>query len=163
VTDAEHAADGVDLSPDGGRIAYTLRSAGSEKSELWISDLNTGRSERLASDNQRRLYPQWSPDGRHLAYLWDNGPNQSIAVWNLDAGDEQFVIPPQKEDTFVSGWSPDGRSVLANTPLATPPVVSLVLFPFAAAVGKGHPTVTLILACGRPATHRMDAGSFSMP
>ncbi|MFL6738170.1 MAG: S9 family peptidase [Sphingomicrobium sp.] len=104
------------LSPDGRWLAYSVKTtnaaADKQQSDLWR--VNWDGNERTAlthtSDDSEWL-PQWSADGRWLAFLADRGGEDAKAqVWLMpaDGGEARQVtkLPDGVED-FV--WSPDGR------------------------------------------------------
>jgi Tol biopolymer transport system component len=142
------AADGrphsFALSPDGNQVVYPLFHPGTPNEELWLTDLATHTSRRLASDAQHRFSLQWSKDGRRLAYLWthqlENGKvDEALALWNLDTGEEQRIGSgtgeSQKSSLFPTDWSPDGQAILTSSSIPKPPNMSLGLWSVAAA---GH-------------------------
>jgi dipeptidyl aminopeptidase/acylaminoacyl peptidase len=61
------------LSPDGTRIAYTVRNA--QGGDIWIRQLGNGATTRLSLGNQRSYRPAWSRDGKTVYYsrLTDSG------------------------------------------------------------------------------------------
>jgi Tol biopolymer transport system component len=88
------------------RLAYTsvLRSA-----NLWRFDLQTGESRMLIGSSYQQLIPQYSPDGRRIAF--QSSRSGELEVWRCDADGENC-----QQLTFFRGpmcgaprWSPDGR------------------------------------------------------
>ena len=77
----------------------------------------------LVSDRFRggNTLPEWSPDGRYLAYLSRRGapesgvPSYIITIRSLETGQERELAPKLAflEDTRLR-WSPDGRSFLVS-------------------------------------------------
>ena len=140
VTDSMGLATASDLARDGSKLVYTLAHAGTERTEFWTTDLTTGGSRALASDDQQREYPQWSQDGTRLAYRWvrrmRDGPTEmSLAVRRTDTNEEELIATP-RTDAFVDpwDWSQDGRSILVSSgPLPFVGNASLGLWPLAAA------------------------------
>lgn len=71
----------------------------------------------------RNFSPEWSPDGKYLAYVSNrhrdlsNGSN-SLYIRDLETGEEREVIRPQEirwfGGFFMGGisWSPDGRLII---------------------------------------------------
>ncbi len=50
----------------------------------------------------------WSPDGRHIAYVEDNGNgDRPIMVMNADGGNKHRLTPGTSHQ-FVPGWQPLG-------------------------------------------------------
>ena len=98
------------LSPDGTRIAVTIRDA--DKSAIWIYDIATGTLSRLSS-LEAASSPSWMPDGNTVVYL-ALGTEKRYAIWKQDADGGS---PPEKlfdalAFTPSSVVAPDGRSVL---------------------------------------------------
>src|SRR5207244_10255269 len=61
----------VQFSPDGSRIAYTItRNDGPRVpiGQLWIMTLADGKSMMLSSGEEGSGNPEWSPDGKWIAY-----------------------------------------------------------------------------------------------
>jgi dipeptidyl aminopeptidase/acylaminoacyl peptidase len=96
----------LDLSPDGGRLAYTVAPSFREKgqafeSRLWID--GAPATEAGAAD----ALPRFAPDGT-LAYASDRGHAGRMSV-SIDGRGEPGEIPGSVEDIR---WSPDSRSLL---------------------------------------------------
>jgi serine/threonine-protein kinase len=56
------------LSPDGRRLAVTLGG------EIWVRELDSGRMTQLSF--QGGIRPEWTPDGREVAYMSDRDPSR---------------------------------------------------------------------------------------
>jgi eukaryotic-like serine/threonine-protein kinase len=54
------------ISPDGGRIAYAVRTTGRD-ADIWVADLDGGRRTPLISGGEN-VWPVWSPDSRFLVF-----------------------------------------------------------------------------------------------
>lgn len=103
------------LSPDGGRIAYVLRTADREGDrnlhQVWMV-AGEGPARRLTG-GQADTAPAWSPDGRRLAFSRaEEGPAQ---VWLLPAdGGEPVQLTQLAQLPLGAGapvWSPDGQRI----------------------------------------------------
>ena len=106
-------------SPDGRRLVVAGMQGG--LSDLWLHDLETGQSRRLTNDRYAELQPEWSPDGRTIAFATDRRDEtrfdaltfgemrlalldpESGAVRPLPAIAGAKMINPQ--------WSPDGQDL----------------------------------------------------
>ena len=99
-------------SPDGRRIVYVGNGAGAP--ELYIMDAD-GTDARLFteydfSDKNYRSDPDWSPDGRLIAYQEKIGPNFQIRTIRATGG-----TPKQLTSEGVNeqpSWAPDSRHLV---------------------------------------------------
>jgi Tol biopolymer transport system component len=119
----EGAVTSWDLSPDGRRIAYGLKRAGSDRTDLWLTDIDTGASELLA---QNGLGPTWSPDGKMIAYNLFRPDRPPPGEWALAtrelAGTERVLGSwSTKAVLLPSDWTRDGSAILGSylSPLYT--------------------------------------------
>jgi dipeptidyl aminopeptidase/acylaminoacyl peptidase len=104
------------LSPDGKIVVYTASSANltedASQSDLWRVDYASGKRTRLTNTPKHdESRPQWSPDGKSIAFLSDRGGEEATTqVWSMPAnGGEAKRLTKFAEgiDDFV--WSPDGK------------------------------------------------------
>jgi Tol biopolymer transport system component/DNA-binding winged helix-turn-helix (wHTH) protein len=123
------------LSHDGKRLAFVVRRATDAevsaarragKDELWEKSLEDGNERLLKSDDFFRSAPQWSPDGRYLAYgryrpiKPDGGEYENtICLLPTNGGDEQLLISATPGARAASDWSADGQWILATLPHPT--------------------------------------------
>jgi dipeptidyl aminopeptidase/acylaminoacyl peptidase len=110
----------VKISPDGKFVAYTVKPASRTgehtKSALWLADINVEHSARqLTSALFEDRSPQWSPDGKGIAFLSDRGKvGKACAIFLLSlAGGEPYPLTSAKNERPISmfKWSPDGHSI----------------------------------------------------
>jgi dipeptidyl aminopeptidase/acylaminoacyl peptidase len=90
------------VSPDGRRVAYSLRETDMEanrgRNDLWLLELD-GRGTAGAAAAQRRLTqnpasdssPRWAPDGRGLYFLSSRGGSSQVWYLALEGGEAQQV------------------------------------------------------------------------
>ena len=111
------------ISPDGSRIAYSVKTANAEREgyqgAIWLvpSDGTTAPAQLTAGTSQDST-PQWSPDGEHLAFTSDRGDvpkgrkraPRNIFVLDLEGG-EARQLTRFGDDCSDLAWSPDGRSL----------------------------------------------------
>ena len=91
LTNDEYADLQPSWSPDGHRIAFaTDRSAESNLAVLKLSkwriavyDLQTGATELLPGQDGLNLNPQWSPDGRELAFISDRTSIPNVFIYDF--------------------------------------------------------------------------------
>jgi TolB protein len=100
------------FSPDGQRITYMSDRSGHP--EVYISDLDGTNVELLTAsafgDNDYRSGPDWSPDGRLVAFSSRNNRAFQIMTINLrDQTVRQVTSDGRNEDP---SWAPDSRHVV---------------------------------------------------
>jgi hypothetical protein len=74
-------------SPDGNRIAFSGQAGG--VTDLYVYDVQSGRTDRLTNDEFADLQPAWSPDGRTLVFVTDRFTTR---LDNLTFGDYRLAI-----------------------------------------------------------------------
>jgi serine/threonine protein kinase/Tol biopolymer transport system component len=101
------------FSKDGQWVAYSSYPDGT----LWRSKVDgTGRL-RLSSPSMAALQPQWSPDGKQIAFAASvpGKPNHIYTV-SVDGGVPKELTKGDRDEVFPN-WSPDGNSLIfGNTP-----------------------------------------------
>jgi eukaryotic-like serine/threonine-protein kinase len=97
---------GVDLSPDGSRVAVTIESG---TRDVWVYDILRGTLTRLTFAGDNSL-PLWSPDGRRLAFASrsSNGPTNLFAV-AADGSGAPERLTESSNPQLPTAFSPDGR------------------------------------------------------
>lgn len=102
------------ISPDGERIAFTLRPVSKEKehpeSAIWVVSFAGGEPRQFTAGQWDDEEPRWSPDGRRLAFLSDRAERgkKSVYIMPADGGEARRVFDQQGDMEQLS-WSPDGR------------------------------------------------------
>jgi WD40 repeat protein len=102
------------FSPDGRRIVYGANAPGHSLSDLWVTDLAAGTTQRVTTDGAERDNndPDWSPDGRSLVYsAVGEGAPKDMFVRALDRAAARR-ISRRSGTEWPSDWSPDGAAVL---------------------------------------------------
>ena len=102
-----------DISPDGRYLTHVVWGHG----DLAVRDLETGQTRlvtRFADDNHDGVeFSLWSPDGKRIAFSWETKDRWELRVINAD-GSGMKTIYTTKRQVDPSGWSTDGRRVLAT-------------------------------------------------
>src|SRR6266850_5942678 len=106
------------ISPDGSRIVYTYVTVNQKKdgydTSLWIIP-SAGGTARQLTGGPRDSSPQWSPDGKMLAFARssekDGKPQPGqIFLLSMDGGEARPLTDLPK-GAGGPVWSPDGHSV----------------------------------------------------
>ena len=103
----------VALSHDGQQIAYAHFQEEVRQVDLYVKQIGLESPEKLTDNGRIEMSPSWSPDGRSIAFLgWDH-PNEScgLHVISLLGGEERKIA--DCETFLVTGvsWSPDGKKI----------------------------------------------------
>jgi dipeptidyl aminopeptidase/acylaminoacyl peptidase len=145
VTDEESGVSQFRWSPDGNQIAYVVRDTPKDKAErekrkrdkfdaivvdsdfsyshLWTINAGTKEKKRLTEGAFTAGDPQWSPDGRWVAYTINRmGSQESSFIGTLEdrnsdifivaaAGGQPRQLTANKGPDSQPRWSPDGKHV----------------------------------------------------
>ncbi|HEY5629560.1 MAG TPA: hypothetical protein VIR16_08625 [Candidatus Limnocylindrales bacterium] len=103
-------------SPDGKKIAYihadnTDADGNPVNEQVWVMNADGSHKTQLTFDNQPHdQLPDWSPDGRKIAY--EAGPSGAGRIFSMRAdGRDQTQLTFGPGDDFGAAWSPDGREI----------------------------------------------------
>ena len=99
------------LSPDGSRIVLVHESvvgAATRDSVVVIDPDGGGWTELVNRENERLGWPEWSPDGRRIAFVGRKGRRFNIYVMSADGGDVTKVRQQPSGPLFGLGltWTP---------------------------------------------------------
>ena len=96
------------LSPDGSRLA--VERILSDVSDIWVYAIARRVWSKLTSTPGREMSPEWSHDGRQIAFAAER--DGSTQVYRLDAngGGQEERLTDGPNPKLVVDWSQDGRS-----------------------------------------------------
>lgn len=90
-------------APDGKSLLYA------DGGFIWMLELANGVATRITDTKAVDARPQWSPDGKHITFIRDDGADTSIIVKELASGNEALINTPTIE--LDPTFSPDGQYI----------------------------------------------------
>src|SRR5262249_11284969 len=106
----EAESTGLSLSPDASHVA--LARAVNGNIDVWLLEMARGVLSRFTSDASRQRWPQWSPDGKLVAFA--SNPSGTYDLYQRSANsiepDQLLLKTPNSKS--ATDWSADGRFLL---------------------------------------------------
>jgi dipeptidyl aminopeptidase/acylaminoacyl peptidase len=117
-----HRASGLAFSPDGKQLVCAVSGfeSGKPRAHLWKLGASGELGPWTTADASDRA-PQWSPDGRTVAFLSTRNGNTQIFYVAADSGEAAVhALTRAAEGVSTFRWSPDGKRIafLAREPEA---------------------------------------------
>jgi tricorn protease len=105
--DASKYIDNATISPKGKRVAFAARG------DIWSVPAENGITYNLTqSPGAHDRNPDWSPDGKYLAWISDmDGEDQLYILENIEGAKPEKITD---NDTYLFGyeWSPDSKMIM---------------------------------------------------
>ena len=101
------------ISPDGKSVLYTFSESNSRTQNIWLIDVEKNEKLQITHGDFSDSSPQWSPDGRKIAFLSnreEGGRSQQIWLVNITGENLRKLT---NEDTGIINmeWSVDGSMI----------------------------------------------------
>ena len=103
----------VDVSPDGRTIAFDMLG------DIYTLPITGGTATRIAEGLPYEMQPQFSPDGKRIAFTSDRGGGDNIWLMNVDGSDKRQLTKEEFRLLNQPAWSPDGRFIAARKHFTT--------------------------------------------
>ena len=97
-------ADSYSLSPSGQRAAISAHG------EIFTIATERGDASRVTRSFSRETQPVWSPDGKTIAYVSDQGGRDSVWVASADGSNAKKLTDSDNEKIRI-GWMPDSKAL----------------------------------------------------
>jgi dipeptidyl aminopeptidase/acylaminoacyl peptidase len=121
ITKENYNVNAFDWSADGRSIAYSFGKSPEVNDNVYsnisLIDIETGNIKPIASTAAGETNPQFSPDGKFIAYYctadpvdW-SGPRHA-KVYSITDGKSWRLKATPNEDGGIIGWTPDGKNIL---------------------------------------------------
>jgi len=136
----EEGCEDIELSPDGQFAVWAARK------QLWIAPVSGATpAHQLTDVRGENSDPQWSPDGRELAFVSHREDHSFTAVYDFGRDSVRYLSPSVDRDMYPR-WSPDGKQIAfirvpgveEKLPLIPRRVVPWAIWVADAATGNGR-------------------------
>jgi dipeptidyl aminopeptidase/acylaminoacyl peptidase len=108
-----HRVAEAELSPDGKWVAYTVATpdmdANRNTTSLWMAPVAGGDAIQLTRTGKDSS-PNWSPDGKSIAFLSARSGESQVYLLSMDGGEAHPLTKLSTGADFVK-WSPDGKTI----------------------------------------------------
>jgi dipeptidyl aminopeptidase/acylaminoacyl peptidase len=84
---------------------------------VWVSEVSTGTSFQLTSEQGSSWNPNWSPDSRYLAFYSDRSGDAALWVWDRETKRARQVSDAPIRSSWWRErpeWSSDGKTVICK-------------------------------------------------
>jgi tricorn protease len=108
--------------------------------DLWIAGRDGSNPLRLTAQKGQKSLPNFSPDGKWIAFSANYDGSESVYVIGREGG-SPTRLTFHSNASFVRGWSPDGKNVLfaSNLETTNPRMTRLFMVPVEGGMPKAFP------------------------
>jgi Tol biopolymer transport system component len=112
VADDVYGETFFDISPDGQRLAYSIKDLKRHVTQVVVRPLGGGAAKYF--DIEPSYFLRWTPDGRNLAYAQypqDKRFGEALWLQPVDGGPPQQVLDLTPDLLYWAAWSRDGKQL----------------------------------------------------
>ena len=107
ITETRRAYEDPRLSPDGGRLALTIRDEGLH---VWVYEIARDAFMQLTFGPDDEQAPLWTPDGERLTFRRGGASNLFWVLADGSAPEERLTTSERLQR--AESWSPDGKTLV---------------------------------------------------
>jgi dipeptidyl aminopeptidase/acylaminoacyl peptidase len=108
------------IAPDGMHVVYTASETKTEKdkewktvTQIWVTPVSGAGARQYTRGEKSSTAPEWSPDGKTLAFLSDREKDAERQVWMMPSdGGEAWAVTSHKGGISGFHFSPDGKQLV---------------------------------------------------
>jgi Tol biopolymer transport system component len=99
------------FSPDGGRLAVEIRDG--RQADVWVYEWEGDKMSRLTFEGGDNRYPEWTPDGRRIAFGSARGdnPTRNLYWQRADGTGKAEPLTRSKNAQAPMSWHPTGKAL----------------------------------------------------
>jgi tricorn protease len=101
--------DDYDLAPSARRIVFTIHG------EIFTTPVEEGDLRQITDSPSRDKDPEYSPDGRWIAFISDRSRREELYIISADGAGEPQKITDLDSLKFSFAWSPDSKEIAFTT------------------------------------------------
>lgn len=108
---SENVGIGKDWCPLGLRIIYSTKDL-KDAYDLWVIDYYGTNQAQLTNTSYNEWNPSFSPDGKWIAYVSDEGGSPDIWIRDIEGNYKARLTNNTASPDSVPKWSPDGSKIV---------------------------------------------------